>query len=395
VDAVRRLVPVIAAALACAACAVPVFDPAVSASVATIRASHVVGTSDSTIGPDMDSNGKPDWDLERDAITFMPERWAGSITPEKGFVIRNREWDNWNEIWYQWWDGSTVKWMGSPAGYNEEEGLRWRWPVTPKNGSSLGAIIFDGGDFETYIDRLHADTGLETCTWEPVYHSYNLAADIKADIGLIIVPTPIVVGMSVNALDLPGQDRLHVLVRENSSYSEAEVLFNDLGIMGSFTDSISPHAYPLPFLATPRHVNYARDTGRTRSFAQWLEDNAWRTWAWKGSGVQPPIDIDEAVGIDHRIDAVLTPDAGWDFGSYLLSTEKQIARIYYYNGPGTESQVAEFGLGTLRFIGEMYLNGEWQLLFSRALINDQSETPSMRFEIRGIYTRDLLNAFGL
>jgi hypothetical protein len=393
---VRRLLPALVAALACAACTVPIFDPSMSGAVAAIRASHVIGVSYPTIGPDMDTNGEPDFDLERDTLTFMPERWAGTVDPTRGFVSRRREYDNGNEIWYQWWDGSKVKWMDTPAEYTEEDGLRWVWPVTLKNGSSLGAIVFDGGDFETYVERLHADTGMETCTWTPPYHSYTLLEeDIKSQIGL--ASTPVVVGMSVNALALPGQDQVHALVREGSDFSEAEVLVSDLGLMGSFTDSITPHAYPLP-LGTPRHVNYARDAVMIRSFAQWMVDDVWHTGTWKGTNDGMGFaDFDEPAGIDHRIDAVLTTDPiwGWTFGSYLLSTEKQIARVYYYNGPGTGARVAEFGLGTLRFIGEMYLNGEWQLLFSRAVLDQQSNTIQVRFEVRGIFTKDLLTAFGL
>mgnify|MGYP001144211013 CR=1 FL=1 len=127
----RRFIPMLAAALACAACAVPVFDPSMSAAVAAFRNSHVIGASYPTTGPDTDTDGKPDFDLERDTLVFMPQRWDGVVDPINGFVVRRREWDNWNEIWYQWWDGIKVKWMGSPAGYNEEEGLRWRWPVSP------------------------------------------------------------------------------------------------------------------------------------------------------------------------------------------------------------------------------------------------------------------------
>ena len=103
------------------------------------------------------------------------------------------------------------------------------------------------------------------------------------------------------------------------------------------------------------------------------------------------------LSIDHRIDAVLTTDPiwGWPVGSYLLSTEKQIGRIYYYNGIDTEALVAEFGLGTLHFIGQVMLNGEWQLIFTRSRIDRTTNPATIRFEVRGIYTRDLLAEFGL
>jgi len=212
----------------------------------------------------------------------------------------------------------------------------------------------------------------------------------------------VVVGLSVSARDLPAQDKLHVMIRDGLNFSEAETLVSDTGftpVINSFGYSITlPNAYPLPFLGTPRHLTYARDSGQERSFAQWKDGDGWHTGAWKGSTLTPLSDIDNAVNIPHRIDAALTtsPIWGWPIGSYLLSIEKQVGRVYHYDGIDTETLVAEFGLGTLRFIGEMYVDGEWQLLFSRSLLLDrEADTLQVRFEILGIYTRDLLNAFGL
>ena len=63
------------------------------------------------------------------------------------------------------------------------------------------------------------------------------------------------------------------------------------------------------------------------------------------------------MALDHRIDAVLSQDAGPAPATYLLSTEDQVGRVYRYDGPGTEALAAEFPLGTLRFIGEINLAG--------------------------------------
>lgn len=391
----RKLIPAFAAVLVCTACAVPAFDPSASAAVAAFRASHVVGSSYPTIGADMDSNNEPDFNLADDTFIFMPERWAGTVDPTRGFVIRRPVYDNSNQIWYQWWDGSKVKWLDSPASYTAEEGLPSQWPVAVKGGPYLGAIIFDDGDLETHVERLFADTLIPDCDWNPVYGSWDPGTNIDGDLAGI-VGEPVIVGMSMNSLTGP-DDRIHVLVRNGASFSEVEADVSSVTPDPSFSESISPYPYPLPFLGTPRHLNYARDPDQARSFAQWMEGDAWHTCAWKGSIGQPPIDLDEPPAIDHRIDAALTTEAGWSWplGSYLLSTEKQIGRVYHYNGIGTGSLVAEFGLGTLHFIGEMYLNGEWQLLFSRAAINYQSNPITVRFETRGIYTKDLLNKFGL
>jgi hypothetical protein len=53
--------------------------------------------------------------------------------------------------------------------------------------------------------------------------------------------------------------------------------------------------------------------------------------------------------------------------------------------------VTEFALGTLRFIGEMYLDGEWQLVFTRLMPTGDR----YYFEIRTIKTADLVSTFGL
>jgi hypothetical protein len=395
VDAVRKLVPAIVAVLACAACAVPVFDPAMSASVATFRASHAIGTSYPTIGPDTNTDGEPDFDLKEDTLVFMPQRWDGIIDRFNGFVIRRPKWDNWNQVWYQWWDGSKVRWMDTPASFQEEEGLRWRWPVSMKGGSYLGAIIFDWSDLNTNVERLSADTLTPDCTWNPPLGTYDPGADLRSELGL--GSEPVIVGLSMNPLS-GANDRIHALVRVNDQFSEAWADISALTADPDFSVSISPISYFIPFLTTPRHLNYARDDSTAaRSFVQWQVKDAWHTGAWKGSTVQPAIDFDEPSAIDHRIDAVLTtePIWGWPFGSYLLSTEKQIGRIYHYNGPGTGSQVAEFGLGTLNFIGQVFLGTEWQLVFTRTLVDRTTSPARVRFEIRGIYTKDLLAEFGL
>jgi hypothetical protein len=393
---VRKLIPAFAAVLACTACAVPAFDPSASAAVAAIRLSHVIGVSYPTTGPDMDTNGEPDFDLKGDTLVFMPQRGDGTIDSINGFVVRRREWDNWNEIWYQWWDGSKVRWINSPAGFDEEEGLRSRWPVSVKGGPYLGAILFDWSDLSTNVELLYAETVGPSCTWFPAYGAWDPGTHIRDDLGL--GTEPVIVGLSMNAL-VGTEDRIHALVRVGSLFSEAWVDASGTTLDPTFNESITPDQYPLPFLPLLRHVNYARDDdpAAIRSFAQWMIDDAWHTGAWKGSSVQPATDIDEPAAIDHRIDAVLAtnPVWGWPVGSYLLSTERQIGRVYCYNGPGTGSLVAEFGLGTLHFIGQVMLNGEWQLVFTRSRVDHTTNPATIRFEVRGIYTKDLLGEFGL
>lgn len=397
----RRLLPAVAAALACVACTEPVFDPELSASVATIRASHLVGSTLSGIGADLDDNGKPDFDLAEDRFVFMPVKMGNTIDASRGFVSRKRPYDSWTETWYLWQVGEEVRWMGTPAGYNEDDGLRWRWPVTLKNGTSLAAIQFEGGDQETWIDRIWAQEVIEYADWSPGYHSgaTDLEPQIKSGLGL--ATDPVVVGLSVKASVMPSQERLHALVREGSMFSEAEADIWDPTPPFLFVPTVPPN-YALPFLDWfPRHVVYVRDSdpANFRSFAQWLNgDGRWITWTWDPPG---PVNSTELTGIDHRIDTVLTVDPtwGWPAGSYLLSTEDGMGRVYRYDGSGSGVLVAEFGIGLLGFIGEMYTlldtDSQWRLLFSRTIVERTADPMRIRFDIRGIRTRDLLNLFGL
>jgi hypothetical protein len=309
-----------------------------------------------------------------------------------GFVVRRKPYSSENEVWYRWNDGATVSWMRSSANYNEDSGVPWMWPVTLKNNSSLGAIVFQGGDFETYVERLFADTAARQCSFTPPPHWIDLGNKIKADIGL--GSTPIVVGVSVNAEPMPGQDRLHALVRDGNNYSEAHALLADTGLF--FFNDVMGTDYHLDFLGLPRHLAYFRDQDRDHSFAQWMDGDVWRTWIWHGP---PGPDAEqELFVVSHRIDAVLSQDAGLAPATYLFSAEDQVGRVYkvvWDSSVYVEELVAEFPLGALRFIGEMYatVGGTtgWWMLFSRSVLTGDQ----IGFEIRAIATANLVSTFGL
>jgi len=392
---VRRLVPALAALLACAACAVPIFDPAMSDAVKTFRASHLIGASNPTIGPDTNSDGKPDWDLKSENLTFMPQRGDLFVDAFNGFVIRRADYSSWNQIWYQWWDVDRVRWLSSPAGYDEEEGLLWRWPVSVKGGPYLGTIIFNWDDMSTNLERLWADTGMLDCDWNPTYGTYDPGMDIDAE-QPAISGEPVIVGAGMRPLTGSGDDRLQMLVRNGTLFWEVWADISGAPVNPTFNATVLGPPYALDVPTDARHAVYARDDAESRSFAQLPESDGWHTWAWRGNLVTAPTEFHEPAGIDHRIDAVLAVDPvwGWPFGSYLFSTEKQVGRIYYYNGPGTGALVAEFGLGTMHFVTQAKLGGEWQLVFSRALVNSTANPTTVTFEVRSIFTKDLLAEFG-
>jgi hypothetical protein len=304
-------------------------------------------------------------------------------------VIRDRDYDDKNEIYYRWDVDTDILWMRAPTEFNSTDGVPWIWPVTLKNNTSLAAVVFQGGDFETYLERLYADTASGQVSFQPPPHWQDLSNRIRSDIGL--GPTPVVVGVSIKAAALPGQDYLYALVRDGGNFWEVGYQLADTGLM-MFMQTIPPGGYALPFLGTPRQIAYYRDEFNGRSFAQWREwDGRWITWTWKGPPA-PPVDWEELPAIDHRIDAMITHVAG---SSLLFSSEKQVGRIYEYLGfaiPPT--LLAEFPLGELRFIGEMYTTFDevtwgWWLLFSRTVLSGDS----VAFEIRAITIDGAITAF--
>jgi hypothetical protein len=133
------------------------------------------------------------------------------------------------------------------------------------------------------------------------------------------------------------------------------------------------------------HLRYFHDgMPNFRSFAQSYDAGAWTTWVWWNTvGGYARLDA-----ITHRIDALISHVAG---DTLLFSTEDQIGRVYRYDG-STAALVAEFALGSLRFIGDAYLDGVWKMLFSRCLIDTQNER--IKFEIRAIDTAELVATFG-
>jgi hypothetical protein len=385
---VRRLLPAFTAVMICSACAVPIFDPSMSLAARTLDRIPVTWQTP-TLTPPVDG-GKSRFNLGEDTLGFWPERVAGSFDLSRGFVFRTYPWDDKTEAWYEWNDAGTIKWMNGPWQYNPEETFPSRLPVWLKNGPYLGVIEFDS---EPWADRLWADIGFPQFTYNPPQHSFFLPDDINMDVVPSIGGTPHIVGMSANALSTPAQDRVAALVRRDGLYRE---VWTDLsaGGIGMWNSTWAVPNYPLNVIfGDPWRLNYFRDFDKNRGFAQSYDGRGWTTWVW-WSAVP---DYAKLTRITHRIDAVLSPAAGLG-ASYLFSTEGGIGRVYRYDGTGSGELVALFGLGTLRFIGEAYVFGSWQVLFSRCVVDDpgSDSTPgSFHFEIRAIATTDLVSTFGL
>ncbi len=376
----RRILPALGAVLACAACTVPIFDPSMSLAALTL---DEIGVYDTT-GPldvPLDEKGDPRFDLLNDAFTFLPERSGGTLTMGKGFVIRAKD-RSYNEVHYLWND-VTTQWIGGDWGHSSDDPMPTRWAVSLKDGPFLGAVSLDSPEGEAIV--FHANTTARTIEW---YLSTNLASSLIQP-GLGLSSTPQVVGVSVNADSDFTFDQFRVLVREGSLFSEAVANVNSTGFVPPFSTTFGSIEYALPFLGLPRLLRYFHDEPNVRSFAQSYDSfvDAWTTWAWWNTVSGNT----KLTAVTRRIDAVLSADAGAAGSSFLFSTEDQVGRVYEFDGL-TTTLVAQFPLGTLRFIGEFYgIDGVWRMLFSRCVVD--TSRKQLTFEIRAIETADLVAAF--
>ncbi len=363
----RRAFLALAAALVCAACTAPIFDPTMSLAGRTIERIPRYAATSVLEAPD-------DFDLRADSFTFLPERVPGGFDTTKGFVIQVRDGSR-GMIWYTWMNGDTASWISTDWEYSMDDAMPSQWPVWLKLGPYLGVIQLQT---YAYANRLYADTA-SSIYWDS---TYDATSDIQLD--LVLLSTPHVAGMSVSGEPSDTEDRISALAWiSGTQYSEATTTVNEVGV-GTWASVMGTNNYDLSFLGTPWLLRYFRDFTYSRSFAQSYNGSTWTTWVWWSTTP----DYAKLTTVTHRIDAVLSADAG-SGASYLFSAEDQMGRIYRYDGSGTGELVAEFPLGSLRFIGEAYVDGAWRLLFSRCLI----QSGSLQLEIRAIPTVDLVATF--
>jgi hypothetical protein len=288
---------------------------------------------------------------------------------------------------YQWSDGTTVHWVSGWISYRIDGKIPRQWPVPIKTGPYLGAVMVEDPELDTWVYRLFADTttipgSLYFDTPSPLP---DIGQALMAALGL--ANEPVVVGLSANAFLSATEDQFFVLVRDTANqFSEASAFIGSSGF--TYNGSLYGTNYLLDFLPSyPRRLVYFHDAATMRSFAQWPTPEGWQTRAWWGT---TPAERQKLADITHRIEAVIDPSAGGDGATYLLSTEDQIGRVYRYDG-AAHSLVAEFPLGTLAFIGEVFIGGTPMLVFSRAVFLPTGNDIS--FEIRAIRTAAVVSTF--
>jgi hypothetical protein len=195
-----------------------------------------------------------------------------------------------------------------------------------------------------------------------------------------LIATPHIRHVSIYPDPNTGLDRVYALAKNTTSgrFEEAEFDISSTGLSlpGVRLRSIGIDLSGVGSTGIPTHALYYYDPLTTLGFANWWDSAAggWVTWKWyettPGSGVAVPTQL---TGITHRIDAMLSTGE-------LFSTEGDVGRIYDQNGKLGD----QFLFTGLSFVGEVYVGGEAQMLFSQALwYNNQ-----LHFNVYAIATKN-------
>jgi hypothetical protein len=181
-----------------------------------------------------------------------------------------------------------------------------------------------------------------------------------------LLSAPQVIGLSIYPDPNMSFDWISVLIQDQASptsFLEGRFQFSagTVTTPGNSLRGTTPYDLS-PFAVTPANrVLYYYDPvpAVPRSYVSvWsspMAQGAWSTWVWTDSVPSSS----RLSGIDHRIDALLTTGE-------LFSTEGNTGRVYDPTTP-TGHLEAEFTLGDLRFIGEVYIAGIPNVLFSHAV----------------------------
>ena len=314
-----------------------------------------------TVGP-MDPNslqlGSSN-DQANEDVVFYPEKdGAGGITVQAGFVYSQDQF------------GQNVSFIASNGGsYSRYGSTQFLGPVStdsyPNQVLQTVKSLHSGVGF-TFNDVMPSASTYVFATGDTVLNTFNATAPVQlSSMLLVIFPfTTQVIGLSIYPDPSSTFDWVYVLVQQQASpasFMEGRMQLSTTGFATG--GSLRPGPYDIsPFAATAANrVLYYYDPvpAVPRSYVSvWsspMAPGAWSTWVWTDS--LPT--YSRLSGISHRIDALLTTGE-------LFSTEGNVGRVYDPTTP-TGTLEAEFPLGDLRFVGEVYVAGVPTMLFSHAV----------------------------
>ena len=301
-------------------------------------------------------------------IVFIPEKdGAGGITLQAGFVY-SMDPLNGQQVSFIAYDGSQAKYVheGSPQGLGPLSSDPYPnfLVQSVKNTHNVIAFQFDhASPTNNQYALATGDPNLGTFNspggWISLHTTFTDVPPFKPP----FVGTGIVIGVSISPDPSSLLDRSFWLVCDSATnnYLEGEFDVSQNPITPPGINLRPGATYDISsFVGTSaKRVLYYFNPVTTRSYVSvWdspMSLGNWSTWVW----IDNVPTYWQLSSIDHRIDALLTTGE-------LFSTEGNTGRVYDPATP-TGSLEAEFPLGDLRFIGEVYIGGTPTVLFSQAL----------------------------
>jgi hypothetical protein len=362
VDAVKNARFLVAALPVLLLTCAPPFDLAVSQSARVAQKLTHMGQ----VGP-MDPNSiglNSSSSQGNEDVVFFPEKdGAGGITLQAGFLYAIDQ------------AGQSVSFVASNGGgYARYGSSQFLGPVStdpyPNQVLQTAKSLHSGVGFQ-FVDSLPSNNTYVFASGDPVLNTLTTTPPVPMVNLVAVTPFNVlgaaqVIGLSIYPDPNPTFDWISVLIQSQTfpnsflegrfQYSAGTVTTPGIALRGTTAYDLSP------FAATPANrVLYYYDPvpAVPRSYVSvWsspMAQGAWSTWVWTDSVPS----YSRLSGIDHRIDALLTTGE-------LFSTEGNTCRVYDPNTP-TGNLEAEFTLGDLRFVGEVYVAGVPTMLFSHAV----------------------------
>ena len=198
------------------------------------------------------------------------------------------------------------------------------------------------------------------------------------------------IGFSVYPTDF-GQawDDTYWLVRERGTGKLMELTMR-LDALNGLWNKLDTKAPLFPFdmsdLVGVTRCNYFFDPDMTRaptddqkkSYVSWYDAaTGWKCLSWKGTATIESVMLTD---VTHRIDALLT-------NGMLFSTEDGVGRLYSAEGVGVME--AQFPLGSLRFVGERFIDGVPTAVFSLSRKVSGEDWSGMFIDVYSVKTADL------
>jgi hypothetical protein len=366
-------------ALVCVSCSPPPFDLSISQSAQTASRMTLMGQ----VGPVYNVSS----DQSVSDEMFIPEKDSvGGITVQAGFVTWKYQSGPLNY--------AAVIWDGSQGAYIRYGSIQsTSTAATDKYPAFLIQAVKSLHNVEVFqYDEINPGMNRYTVVLgNPSANAFPFGVPITAPLESLVTTGAFgtnskqVIGVSTYPDQSQAIDRTYWLFRQTLTNNYLEARFDNS------QTGVNPTGSPLRGLTTydlsvtgsgflPIGINrvmyyYDPLSVPGRSYACWWDTtvapNRWRTWVW--TDISPTSRV-ELTNITSRIDALLTT-------GNLFSTEGEVGRIYDQNG----SLLSGFLLGNLKLIGEMYIGGVANVLFSQALHYNRA----LHFNVYSIPTTQL------